>query len=144
MSDNQEQATSSESGLPDETRREGREDDREEQNGSGRRWGGSVLRSRRSAEDPCGLHSILLQVRDIAYQLLKNVFTKFTRKHISLFKKKPYRYYILRFHTGWWPRLKISVPRYFYLKIHKLKVKIKGKIYYKIFVQKPHWISLFM
>ncbi|KAI5088911.1 persephin-like [Silurus meridionalis] len=59
-----EQAASSESGLPGET---GREEDREEQDGAGRRWGGGggVLRSRRSAEDPCGLHTILLQVRDL-------------------------------------------------------------------------------
>ncbi|KAF5897906.1 persephin-like, partial [Clarias magur] len=56
-----EQATSSESGHADETRTEGREEDQKEQEGSGRHWGGRVLRSRRSAEGPCGLHSILLQ-----------------------------------------------------------------------------------
>ncbi|KAK3509595.1 hypothetical protein QTP70_006457 [Hemibagrus guttatus] len=63
--DIQEQATYSESGLPDETRRAAKEEEREELDGSGRPWGGSVLRSRRSSEDPCGLHSILLQVRDL-------------------------------------------------------------------------------
>ncbi|KAK2819588.1 hypothetical protein Q7C36_021234 [Tachysurus vachellii] len=65
MSDIQEQTAYSESGLPDETRREGREGEGEHQDGSGRRWGGSALRSRRSSEDPCRLHSILLQVRDL-------------------------------------------------------------------------------
>ncbi|TSK67242.1 Persephin [Bagarius yarrelli] len=60
-SDPQEQATSSESGLLDGTRRE----EGEVGDGSGRRWGGHMLRSRRSAEDSCGLHSILLQVRDL-------------------------------------------------------------------------------
>ncbi|GAA6098021.1 persephin [Tachysurus ichikawai] len=65
--DIREQMAYSESGLPDETRREGREGEGEgeQQDGSRRRWGGSALRSRRSSEDPCRLHSILLQVRDL-------------------------------------------------------------------------------
>lgn len=69
MSDIREQMAYSESGLPDETRREGREGEGEgeQQDGSRRRWGGSALRSRRSSEDPCRLHSILLQVRDVTY-----------------------------------------------------------------------------
>lgn len=64
------QVASSELGLLDETRKEGREEEQEERGGSGRRWGGSLPRSRRSAENPCGLHTILLQVRDTTNQIL--------------------------------------------------------------------------